>query len=383
MGRLLQKALFVFGTRPEVIKLAPLIRELRTPGSNFVVEVCVTGQHRELLDQALQVFGLRPQHDLRAMVPAQGLAAAAGRILSALAAVLERSKPDLVIVQGDTTSTLCGALAGFYGNARVIHVEAGLRTGDRGRPFPEEIHRVLAGRMADLHLAATGGAASNLLSEGVAPDSIVTTGNTAIDALLDVAGRLESGAVERPCWPWLDSSRKLLLLTAHRRESFGSALDRICRAALELSRRQDVQIAWPVHPNPNVRRTVEQRLGGCARVHLLEPLDYVQFVDLMLRSTVILTDSGGVQEEAPSLGKPVLVLRETTERPEGIEAGASRLVGASAAKIIAETELLLDDPVEYADRAQVRHVFGDGQASRRIAAALARFDERGRFAAVG
>lgn len=379
----MQKALFVFGTRPEVIKLAPLIRELSKPGSGFVAEVCVTGQHRDLLDQALAVFGIQPDHDLRVMTPAQSLASAAGRILASLGAVIERSRPDLVIVQGDTTSTLCGALAGFYSRARVIHVEAGLRTGDRGQPFPEEMHRVLAGRMADLHLSATGGAASNLLVEGVDPESIVTTGNTAVDALLDVSARLQSGDLARPDWPWLDPDRKLILLTAHRRESFGAALDRICRAALALSQRPDVQIAWPVHPNPNVRRAVERRLAGRDHIELLEPLDYVQFVDVMLRSELILTDSGGVQEEAPSLGKPVLVLRENTERPEGVEAGAARLVGAVTAKIIAETELLLDDPVEYAERAQVRHVFGDGGASARIAAALARFDQSSGFAAVG
>jgi len=383
MVRLLQKALFVFGTRPEAIKLAPLIRELRTPGSNFVVEVCVTGQHRDLLDQALGVFEVKPDYDLRAMVPAQSLASTAGSILTSLAEVLERSRPDLVIVQGDTTSTFCGALAGFYGEARVVHVEAGLRTGSRMSPFPEETHRVLTGRIADLHLAATAGAASNLLAEGVASDSIVMTGNTAVDALLDVRRRLQSGEIESPRWPWLDPKRRLLLLTAHRRESFGAALDGICRAAQVLSRREDVQLVWPVHPNPHVRSAVRRVFGAQSDVIFLEPLDYVEFVDLMMRATVLLTDSGGVQEEAPSLGKPVLVLREETERQEGVEAGALRLVGSVTGAIVAETELLLDDPVEYAERAQVRHVFGDGRASRRIAAALARFDERGRFAAVG
>lgn len=383
MVRLLQKALFVFGTRPEAIKLAPLIRELRTPGSNFVVEVCVTGQHRDLLDQALGVFEVKPDYDLRAMVPAQSLASTAGSILSLLAEVLERSRPDLVIVQGDTTSTFCGALAGFYCEARVVHVEAGLRTGCRMSPFPEEVHRVLTGCVAHLHFAATAGAASNLLAEEVPSDSIVTTGNTAVDALLDVSRRLQSGEIERPCWPWLDPKRRLLLLTAHRRESFGAGLDGICRAALILSRRADVQLVWPVHPNPQVRKAVRRVFGADSGVTFLEPLDYVEFVDLMMRATVLLSDSGGVQEEAPSLGKPVLVLREETERQEGVEAGALRLVGSSPAAIVAETELLLDDPVEYAERAQVRHVFGDGRASQRIAAALARFDERGRFAAVG
>lgn len=362
------KILFVFGTRPEAIKLAPVMSELRRRPALFQVRVCVTAQHRGLLDQVLEIFRIEPDYDLDIMRPGQTLLSATSRMLSGLEEVLTRDQPDWVAVQGDTTTTFCGALAAFYRGIPVAHIEAGLRTGDLQQPFPEEANRLLTGRLASLHFPPTAAAAGNLRREGVAQDKIVVTGNTGIDALLAVRQLQRQNAWPAPDWPW-PASKKVVLVTCHRRESFGPGLDRICAALVELARRPDVQLVYPAHPNPAVRAALERwRLAEHAAV--LEPQPYAAFVSLMAQARVILTDSGGVQEEAPSLGVPVLVLRQTTERPEAVEAGTSRLVGTDPESIVRETALLLDDPAEYERRSQMHNPYGDGQASARIAEAL-------------
>lgn len=372
----MSRVLIIFGTRPEAIKLAPLAEALRTmPGGREPV-LCVTGQHRGLLDQVLEVFQLRPAYDLDLMTPGQTLIQSCSRILAALEPVLEEAKPDFVLVQGDTTTAFAGALAAFYHGIPVGHVEAGLRTGDLRQPFPEEANRVLASRIATLHFAATDWAARNLLREGAGPGGVFVTGNTGVDAVLAAVARLESGALRpqvRPEWP---ADRKMVLVTAHRRESFGQGFERICDALEQLSRRGDTHLIYPVHPNPNVRRIVDRRLAGNSAVTLLDPLDYVSFVDLMRRSHFLITDSGGVQEEGPSLGKPILVLRDKTERPEAVEAGTVRLVGTATAKILSESNLLLDDGEEYARRSRVHNPYGDGRASERIAGHIDNYFKR-------
>jgi UDP-N-acetylglucosamine 2-epimerase (non-hydrolysing) len=365
-----RKVLFIFGTRPEAIKLCPVVQRLRQEPANFDVSVCATAQHRELLDQVLAIFGVTPNHDLNVMQAGQTLFQSTGRILAALEPVMAVERPDWVVVQGDTTTTLCGALAGFYARSRVAHVEAGLRTGDMCQPFPEEMNRVLASRITDHHFAATEWAAANLIREGVSCTSITVTGNTGIDAVLHVRDRLEDARLAAPDWPWLDPSKKLILVTAHRRESFGDGFERICKALEKLSRRDDVQIVYPVHPNPHVTEPVSRNLHSRPNIVMLEPLDYVSFVDLMRRARILLTDSGGVQEEGPSLGKPILVLREKTERPEAVEAGTVRLVGTDIERIIGETELLLENEATYIERCRIHNPYGDGKASERIAAVL-------------
>jgi len=367
-----RKVLFVFGTRPEAIKLARVIHRLRD-GGNFDVSICVTAQHREMLDQVLAVFNLVPDFDLNVMSPGQTLAQSTGRILSQLEPVFQRVQPDVILVQGDTTSTFCGALAGFYARIPVGHVEAGLRTGDVHQPFPEEMNRVLAGRLTTLHFAATDLARDNLLKESVSADRIHVTGNTGIDAVLHVANELKEGRLASREWPFLDPRKKLLLVTAHRRESFGAGFEKLCKALQRLADLDDVQIVYPVHLNPNVRAPVQKYLQGRSNVFLLEPLDYVEFVDMMRRAYLVLTDSGGIQEEAPSFGKPVLVLREKTERPEAVTAGTSTLVGVDTEKIVAVTKQLLDDSDEYARRARIHNPYGDGHASERIAKVLSEF----------
>lgn len=357
------KIAIVLGTRPEAIKLAPVARRFLEVPHEFETRVIVTGQHRGLLDQTLQAFAIAPDYDLDVMRPGQTLAESASRIVAALDPVLAKEAPDLVIVQGDTTTAFCGALGAFYRGVAVAHVEAGLRSGDFGQPFPEEMNRVLATKLAALHFAPTDAAAENLLREGVAPEGIRVTGNTGIDALLETRDALASGDLLAEGVPAIDADKKLILVTAHRRESFGEGFDGICDALLRLAARGDVQIVYPVHPNPQVRAVVERRLGGIAAIRLIEPLSYVPFVDLMRRAHVLLTDSGGIQEEGPSLGKPVLVLREKTERPEAVAAGAARLTGTDPARIVAEASLLLDDKVEYVRRARVRHIYGDGRAA--------------------
>lgn len=365
-----RKILFIFGTRPEAIKLCPVVERLREEPAEFCVRVCVTAQHRELLDQVLKIFQVTPDHDLNVMQPGQSLFQSTSRILAALEPVFTAERPDWVVVQGDTTTTLCGALAGFYARTRVAHVEAGLRTGDLRQPFPEEMNRVVASRLTAHHFAATEWAASNLTREGIPADTISVTGNTGIDAVLRVRDLLAGGKFASPVWPWLNPARKLILVTAHRRESFGDGFERICSALARLAQRQDVQIVYPVHPNPNVTEPVRRHLGSLANVVLLEPLDYVSFVDLMSRAYILLSDSGGVQEEGPSLGKPILVLREKTERPEAVMAGTVRLVGSDPHRILREAELLLEDDRGYLLRSRIHNPYGDGQASGRIAAVL-------------
>ena len=369
--------LVVFGTRPEAIKLCPLITYLQSKPEKFAVRTCVTAQHREMLDQALAAllvaFGLKPDHDLDLMRPEQTLPETTARVIAGLEPVMAAEKPDLVLVQGDTTTTFSAALAAFYARVPVGHVEAGLRTSDKYRPFPEEMDRTLTTRLSDLHFAATERAAGHLRAEGVEDDRIFVTGNTVIDAVLAVRDRLADGRVERPRWPFLDPARKLLLVTAHRRESFGEGFEHICAALKTLAARPDVQIVYPVHPNPNVAGPVRRLLTSTPAIELLEPVGYVEFVDLMTRSYLILTDSGGIQEEAPSLGKPVLVMRENTERPEAVEAGTARLVGTNTGAIVNETVRLLEEPEQYQRMSEQRNPYGDGQACRRIAEALERY----------
>jgi UDP-N-acetylglucosamine 2-epimerase (non-hydrolysing) len=367
------RTLFVFGTRPEAIKLAPLILELRSRPGDFSVRVCVTGQHRELLHQVLARFEIVPDADLAVMRRNQSLAGLAGRVIGALDAYLAADRPDLVLVQGDTTSTLAGALTAWYRRVPVGHVEAGLRTGNFDHPFPEEMNRVLTARLTRLHFAPTESARQSLLSEGLADGDIHVTGNTGIDALLFTRAKLESGE-----WPGfsrvpLDPGKKLVLLTAHRRESHGEGFASICRAVRRLAARGDVEIVYPVHPNPNVRTAVEAALRGVDHIHLVEPQDYVPFVDLMRRACLILTDSGGIQEEAPSLGKPVLVLRETTERPEAVAAGSARLVGTGEESILAEAARCLQCPPGESAFTSLINPFGDGRSCGRIADLIYKF----------
>jgi UDP-N-acetylglucosamine 2-epimerase (non-hydrolysing) len=367
------KALFVFGTRPEAIKLCPVVLYMKTRPDEFHVEVAVTAQHRQMLDQVLGVFGVIPDYDLNLMAPGQTLAGASSRILAGMEPVYAASKPDIVYVQGDTATTLCGALGAFYARIPVGHIEAGLRTFDLEEPFPEEMNRVVTGRLAAIHFAATEGARGNLLREGVAPGLVHVTGNSGIDAVLNVRDRLAAGELAGRDWSFLDPSKRLIVVTAHRRESFGEGFENICRSLKTLADRGDVEIVWPVHRNPNVMEPVGRHLTGHAGIHLIEPLDYVPFVDLMRRAYLLLTDSGGVQEEGPSLGKPIIVMREKTERPEAVEAGTVRLAGTSEARIVGEVSRLLDDARAYGGMARTHNPYGDGRASERIAAATLEF----------
>jgi UDP-N-acetylglucosamine 2-epimerase (non-hydrolysing) len=366
--------LLVFGTRPEAIKLCPLISSLRARKYHSVLQpvVCVTGQHRQLLDGVLQAFAVEPDYDLDLMRPNQALSSLTSRMLEALPPVYEAVKPKLVVVQGDTTTAFGGALAAFYGHVPVAHVEAGLRTFDLKAPFPEEMNRVLASRLAELHFAPTGQAAENLRREGVAPESIHVTGNTGIDAVLSVRDDLQAGKLSGGSFP-LEARKKLVVVTAHRRESFGEGLRAICRAIEKLAARKDVQVVWPVHPNPAVRGIVRDQLGCIPNVLLLPPLDYVPFVDLLQRAYMLITDSGGIQEEGPSLGKPILVLRDKTERPEAVAAGTVKLVGSDPDKIVGEARLLLEDQSEYDRMSRLHNPYGDGKASVRIAEHIAAF----------
>jgi UDP-N-acetylglucosamine 2-epimerase (non-hydrolysing) len=360
------KIAVVLGTRPEAIKLAAVVRRFLEIPNEFRICVLVTAQHRDLLDQALAAFSIAPDHDLNCMRPGQTLAESTARMIASLDPVLAAEKPDMVMVQGDTTTTFCGALAAFYRGIPVAHVEAGLRTGDVSQPFPEEMNRLLTTRLAALHFAPTVAAATNLERDGVATARTYITGNTGIDAVIETRDALRAGRLQSHALPVLDPCKKLILVTAHRRESFGAGFDGICRALSRLALREDVEIVYPVHPNPNVRRAVIGKYKRNPRVIFTEPLDYVSFVDLMSRAHVLLTDSGGVQEEGPSLGKPVLVMREKTERPEAIAAGTARLTGTDPDRIVAETEQLLDNPAEYERRSRIYNPFGDGRASTRV-----------------
>ncbi|MBI3893762.1 MAG: UDP-N-acetylglucosamine 2-epimerase (non-hydrolyzing) [Candidatus Wallbacteria bacterium] len=359
----------LFGTRPEAIKLAPIIRRLRQFPGEAQVRVIVTAQHRQMLDQVLKLFRIQPDRDLDVMRPGQDLFDVTSRMLLGLKDVLREERPELLIVQGDTTSVFASALAGYYLQIPVAHVEAGLRTHRKFSPFPEEMNRKLATALADLHFAPTARARKHLLAEGVDPSSVFVSGNTVIDALL--ATVRPEYRFEQPELASLDVSCRLLLVTAHRRESFGQPFRDVCGALLELVRRfPDVQVLYPVHLNPNIRGPAHEILGKEPRIRLMEPLEYEPFVHLMARATVLLTDSGGVQEEAPSLGKPVLVLRETTERPEAVEAGTVRLVGTDRRKIVEETSRLLSDPVAYEKMARAVNPYGDGRAAERIVARI-------------
>jgi UDP-N-acetylglucosamine 2-epimerase (non-hydrolysing) len=373
------KVLTIFGTRPEAIKMAPVLRTLSS-SANFESLVCVTGQHRGMLDQVLDVFGIQPDFDLDIMKPDQDLTHVTCGILEGARSVMREVKPDRVLVQGDTTTTFAGALAAFYQRIPVAHVEAGLRTKNRFSPWPEEINRRLTSTIADLHFPPTQSARENLLREGVASETIEVTGNTVIDALLQIVQIIEQDPALRARldskFDFVDGRKKLLLVTGHRRESFGKGLEDICHALAELARRSDLEIVYPVHLNPRVREPVMRILGNLANVFLIEPLDYLAFVHLMAKSYMILTDSGGIQEEAPALGKPVLVMRDTTERPEAIEAGAAQLVGTDPSTIVTAANVLLDQPQKYHRMSGAKNPFGDGTAARRIAAAIAAAHER-------
>jgi UDP-N-acetylglucosamine 2-epimerase (non-hydrolysing) len=319
-----------------------------------------------MLDQVLEVFAVRPEYDLDLMLPGQTLFQSTSRILAGLESVLQHSRPDLVIVQGDTTTTLAGALAATYARVPVGHIEAGLRTGDMSAPFPEEMNRTVVARLARWHFAPTSAAAQNLFAEGIDPSTVVVTGNSGIEAALTVRDGLASGRLEPATCPVLDPSRKLVLVTGHRRESFGGGFGAICRGLARLAQRDDIQIVYPVHRNPEVMIPVTQHLSNLRRVQLIEPLDYISFIDLMSKAYLVLTDSGGVQEEGPSLGKPILLMREKTERPEAVESGTVRLVGTDEKRIYEEVSLLLDDPAEYQKMTRVHDPYGDGRASQRI-----------------
>jgi UDP-N-acetylglucosamine 2-epimerase (non-hydrolysing) len=371
------RVLSIFGTRPEAIKMAPLLRELGRRSDRFVSRVCVTAQHREMLDPVLELFAIRPDFDLDIMRPGQDLFDVTCNVLQGLKPVLAREKPDMVLVHGDTTTTMAAALAARYCKIRVGHVEAGLRTHNKAAPFPEEINRTVAGCLSDLHFAPTETARQNLLQEGVADAAIHVTGNTVIDALFEVTGMIDaSPSLQRELgerFSFLDGLKRLILVTGHRRENFGQGFEDICRALATIAaRHDDVEILYPVHLNPNVQGPVRRILGqqGLNNIHLVEPLEYLPFVYLMNRACLIVTDSGGVQEEAPSLAKPVLVMREATERPEAVAAGTVRLVGTDPARIVSTTSLLLDSQAAYLEMAQAHNPYGDGRAVSRIVAVL-------------
>ncbi|AKV04177.1 UDP-N-acetylglucosamine 2-epimerase [Labilithrix luteola] len=372
------KILVVFGTRPEAIKMAPLVTALRRRPDVIDAEVCVTAQHRSMLDQVLETFQLAPEYDLDVMREAQPLADMTSRILLGLRDVIRASAPDWVLVQGDTTTAFAAALAAFYEKKLVGHVEAGLRTRRKHSPWPEETNRQLVGTLADMHFAPTARAKHNLMLEHVDPRAIVVSGNTVVDALLSVAERCRT--VDRHTlaarFPFIDPSKKLILVTGHRRESFGDAFREMCHALVDVvAQRPDVQLVYPVHLNPNVQEPVHAILGTAppdvrARIHLIAPVEYAPFVYLMDQATFIVTDSGGVQEEAPSLGKPVLVTRNDTERPEALDAGTARIVGTSRVRIVREVLRLLDDPRVFERMSRAHNPYGDGHASERIVEAL-------------
>ncbi len=367
------RILSVFGTRPEAVKMAPVVHALaRTPGVE--ARVCVTAQHRQMLDQVLNLFDIVPDYDLDLMREDQSLAELSARIFRDLDPVLAEFQPDWVLVQGDTTTVAITALMSYYRRIRVGHVEAGLRTHDKWQPFPEEINRRVAGVAADLHFAPTEWARRNLLAEGIPDSAIAVTGNPVIDALHVVARQPAPQEVGHLLGKLnIGEGKRLVLVTAHRRENFGQPLEDVCAALKELAGRGDVEIVYPVHLNPNVQEPVYRLLGGVPHLTLLPPLDYLPMVHLMKNSTLVLTDSGGIQEEAPAFGIPVLVLREVTERPEGVEAGVLKLVGTDSRLIVREANRLLDDASAYAAMAKAVNPFGDGQAAQRIVGKLLNF----------
>jgi UDP-N-acetylglucosamine 2-epimerase (non-hydrolysing) len=363
------KVLSVFGTRPEAIKMAPVVK-LLDQQPDIDNRVCVTAQHREMLDQVLQLFDIKPDVDLNIMRESQGLTGITSSVLSGLEAVLENERPDLVLVHGDTTTTFSASLAAYYSKIPVGHVEAGLRTGNIYSPWPEELNRKLTGCITSIHFAPTEKARQNLMMENVDERQIVVTGNTVIDALFETVKFINSDKNRlqelEAKFPIFEEGSKLILVTGHRRENFGEGFNNICAALSDLSDRNDLNIVYPVHLNPHVKGPVYELLGGKKNIHLIKPLDYLPFVHLMQKADIILTDSGGVQEEAPSLGKPVLVMRDTTERPEAVDAGTVKLVGTDRQKIIDETEILLNDTDAYQRMSSAHNPYGDGKAASRI-----------------
>jgi len=366
------KILSVFGTRPEAIKMAPIVRWLKQT-SSVEARVCVTAQHRQMLDQALELFEIKPEYDLDLMREGQSLAQISAGVFTRLDPVLEEYKPDWVLAVGDTTTVVTTSLLAFYRRIKFGHIEAGLRTHDKWHPFPEEINRRIATVTADLHFAPTELSRDNLLHEGIEPGRIHVTGNSVIDALHYVSKQAEPREVSellQKLGVGSSGTGRLILVTAHRRENFGEPFVNICQALRELAGRDDIRIVYPVHMNPNVQEPVNRILQGIDRITLLPPLDYLPLVHLMKHATLILTDSGGIQEEAPSFGIPVLVLRETTERPEGVQAGTLKIVGTDTNRILKEAHLLLDDPVAYERMARAANPYGDGHAAERIVSAL-------------
>lgn len=371
-----KKVLTVFGTRPEAIKMAPLVHALLTD-ERFESRVCVTAQHREMLDQVLELFEITPDYDLNIMKAGQTLNDVTAKILLELKPVLQEFKPDVVLVHGDTATTFAASLAAYYEQIAVGHVEAGLRTGNIYSPWPEEANRKLTGALASYHFAPTLTSKENLLRENIDESKVYVTGNTVIDALLMIKDKIvtdnDLNSTLAAQFPFLDENKKLILVTGHRRESFGGGFERICESlAIIAKRHPDVQIVYPMHLNPNVREPVNRILSGIENVVLIEPQQYLPFIYLMDRSNIILTDSGGIQEEAPSLGKPVLVMRDTTERPEAVEAGTVKLVGTNVQRIIRELDILLTDEAEYKAMSVAHNPYGDGQACQRILEELAK-----------
>jgi UDP-N-acetylglucosamine 2-epimerase (non-hydrolysing) len=369
-----QRILIIFGTRPEAIKMAPVVKAFQND-ARFITKVCVTAQHRDMLDQVLELFAIEPEFDLDIMQNNQGLTGITSAILHGLEPVLQEFMPDRVLVHGDTSTTFAASLAAYYQKIPVGHVEAGLRTHNIYSPWPEEANRKLTGAIADLHFAPTETARDNLLQENVADSNISVTGNTVIDALCHVEASIKEDVQLRAqlasYFPFIDTDKKIILVTGHRRESFGDGFENICQALRELAKRDDVQIIYPVHLNPHVREPVNRLLKDVSHIYLIEPQDYLPFVYLMTFAYIILTDSGGIQEEAPSLGKPVLVMRDTTERPEAVTAGTVKLVGADNNKIITHVASLLDNQNEYRKMSIAHNPYGDGKASQRIVEGVA------------
>lgn len=365
----LLKVLTVFGTRPEAIKMAPVVHALAI-ADGIDAKVCVTAQHRQMLDQVLELFDIKPDFDLDLMQPGQDLTDITSNVLLGMRTIFKKWRPDWVLVHGDTTTTLATSLAAYYEKIAVGHVEAGLRTGNIYSPWPEEMNRRIAGAISEFHFAPTETAKANLLREGNSPSNIIVTGNTVIDALLDVVQRVRNDStlvaqmVHR--FKFLDRTKKLILVTGHRRENFGDGFLNICAALAELSQREDVQIVYPVHLNPSVQEPVKRLLDKKSNIYLIDPQEYLPFVYLMDKAYLLLTDSGGIQEEAPSLGKPVLVMRDTTERPEAISAGTVKLVGTDRMKILNEVVRLLEDSSEYQRMSHAHNPYGDGQAANKI-----------------
>ncbi|WP_256353272.1 non-hydrolyzing UDP-N-acetylglucosamine 2-epimerase [Aeromonas sp. sif2416] len=368
-----QRVLMVFGTRPEAIKMAPIVKAFQA-NRKVDIRVCVTGQHREMLDQVLNLFEIEPEYDLNIMKPGQDLTDVTTAILQGLRPVFAEFKPDRILVHGDTATSFAATLAAYYHRIAVGHVEAGLRTGNIYSPWPEEGMRRLTGGIADQHYTPTISSLKNLIMENIAPETIFVTGNSVIDALIEVSHRIDNNVGMKTelasCFPFLDKSKKLILVTGHRRENHGDGFERICKALAVLAQRDDVQIVYPVHLNPNVQEPVNRNLKGLDNVHLIEPQDYLPFVYLMKQSYLILTDSGGIQEEAPTLGKPVLCMRDTTERPAAVKAGTVRLVGTCDETIVAETVRLLDDELAYQVMSHANNPYGDGKTSQRIVEAV-------------